>query len=85
MNKSYVVSNNKLIKIEKKGETDVLDNTKSNLKKKQLENDLRKLKEKLEEKNEQLILDLKNEGYKAKDISRIVKVDMTFVEQTLSK
>lgn len=44
-----------------------------------------KLEEKLEEKNEQLILDLKNEGYKAKDISRIVKVDMTFVEQTLSK
>jgi len=44
-----------------------------------------KLEEKLEEKNEQLIIDLKNEGYKAKDISRLAKVDMSFVEQTLSK
>ena len=45
----------------------------------------RKADEKVNERNEVLIHNLKEEGYDMKDIARIARVSLDFVEKTLSK
>ena len=41
--------------------------------------------EKINEEKEEIIINLKNEGYGIKDIARIVRVNIDIVEKTLSK
>ena len=45
----------------------------------------KKVDEKLNERNEEFVINLKKEGLKIEDIARIVNVSLDFVEKTLSK
>ena len=45
----------------------------------------KKVSEKLEEKNESIVLNLENEGYTIMDIARIADVSVDFVKKTLAK
>ena len=45
----------------------------------------RKVDEKLNERNEEIVINLKKEGFKLSDIARIADVSKDFVKKTLSK
>ncbi len=45
----------------------------------------KKVDEKLNERNEEFVINLKKEGFKLSDIARIANVSKDFVKKTLSK